>query len=562
MLTGLKIENIAVIESAELEFDGGLNILTGETGAGKSIIIDSINAVLGERTSRELIRTGAESARVFAEFTDIGEETEALLRENEIEPSEDGTLVISRSLSASGRNSCRVNGCPVSVSTLKEIASGLIDIHGQHDGQALLMPEKHCGFIDALAENSELRAEYKGVFTELVSVKKRLDTLYDTRDEKTANLSFLDFQIAELTEADVHIGERDALNKEKELLQNGGKVMKALENAYALLSDDSGVTVGAQDCACALENAAEYYPEAAEAAKTMRGLAYELADCTSQVRDLSRGFEFDPSRLTQINERLDTLYRISMKYGETEEQILEKFESLKKERAEIEISDEVISDYEKRLFALSDKIKILSARLTESRMTAAAEFEKRVSEELTFLDMPKVRFVVDRKATALTSKGADAIEFLISANPGQEPRAIAKTASGGELSRIMLAIKNVLSDKDKTQTLIFDEIDTGVSGSAAEKIALKLYQVSKGRQVICVTHLARIAAQADRHMKIEKTVSDGGTFTKVYPLNFEERALEVARITAGDGITALQLETAKELLVNAQKAVNTKEEKT
>lgn len=553
MLTGLKIENIAVIESAELEFDGGLNILTGETGAGKSIIIDSINAVLGERTSRELIRTGAENARVFAEFTDIGEETEELLEKNGIEPSPDKTLVISRSLSTSGRNSCRVNGVPVSVSSLKAIASGLIDIHGQHDGQALLIPEKHCGFIDAIAENSALRAEYKSVFGELVSVKRRLDALYDSRDEKAANLSFLDFQIAELTEADVRVGEKEALTKEKELLQNGGRVMKALGNAYAILNEENGVALGARECAEELESAAEYYPEAEQAAKTMRSLAYELADCTSQVRDLSRGFEYDPSRLAQINERLDTLYRISMKYGETEEQILEKFESLQKERAEIETSDEVISGYEKRLFALSDKIKIFSARLTESRMTAAAEFEKRVSEELAFLDMPKVRFVVDRKATALTSKGADAIEFLISANPGQEPRPIAKTASGGELSRIMLAIKNVLSDKDKTETLIFDEIDTGVSGSAAEKIALKLYQASKGRQVICVTHLARIAAQADRHMKIEKTVSDGGTFTKVYPLGFNERAAEIARITAGGSVTALQLETAKEMLQNAEK---------
>lgn len=554
MLTGLKIENIAVIENAELEFDGGLNVLTGETGAGKSIIIDSINAVLGERTSRELIRTGAETARVFAEFSDISEETEKVLEENGIEPTPDKTLVLSRSLSVSGRNSCRVNGSPVTVTELKAIGAGLINIHGQHDGQALLSPEKHCGFIDALAENSALREEYKSVFTQLVSVKKKLDALYDSRDEKAASIDFLDFQIAELTEADVHIGEREALSKEKELLQNGGKVMKALRSAYEILGDENGVVTNTSDCAAELETAAEYYPEAAEAAKTVRAFAYEIAECASQVRQLAQGFEYDPSRLTEINERLDALYRISMKYGEREEDILEKFESLKKERAEIEMSDEVISDYEKELFALSDKIKILSSRLTESRMTAAAEFEKKVGEELAFLDMPKVHFVVDRKPTALTSKGADAIEFLISANPGQEPKPIAKTASGGELSRIMLAIKNVLSDKDKTETLIFDEIDTGVSGSAAEKIALKLYQVSEGRQVICVTHLARIAAQADRHMKIEKTVSDSGTFTRVYPLEFDERAAEIARITAGASVTELQLQTAKEMLINARKA--------
>lgn len=554
MLTGLKIENIAVIESAELEFDSGLNVLTGETGAGKSIIIDSINAVLGERTSRELIRTGTESARVFASFADAGKAVEAVLERNDIEPQPDGTLVLSRSLSASGRNSCRVNGCPVTVSVLREIGSNLINIHGQHDGQALLMPERHCGFIDSLAENSALRAEYKAVFTQLVAVKRKLDSLYDSRDEKEANRSFLDFQINELTAADVHIGEREALNKEKELLLNGSKVIKALGGAYAALGGESGVAVGAEECAALLESAAKFYPEAEEAAKTMRGLAYELADCAAGVRDLAEGFEYNPERLSQIDERLDALYRISMKYGAREEDILAKLESIKKERAEIEISGELIAELEQELYALSDKIKILSARLTESRMKAAAEFEKRVAEELEFLDMPKVRFVVDRKPTALTSKGADSVEFLISANPGQEPRPIAKTASGGELSRIMLAIKNVLSDKDDVGTLIFDEIDTGVSGSAAEKIALKLSQVSRGRQVICVTHLARIAAQADRHMKIEKTVHDGGTFTRVSPLSFDERAAEIARITAGGSVTALQIETAKEMLVNAQKA--------
>ena len=554
MLTGLKIENIAVIESAELEFDSGLNVLTGETGAGKSIIIDSINAVLGERTSRELIRTGAESARVFASFADAGKAVEAVLERNDIERQPDGTLVLSRSLSASGRNSCRVNGCPVTVSVLREIGSNLINIHGQHDGQALLMPERHCGFIDSLAENSALRAEYKAVFTQLVAVKRKLDSLYDSRDEKEANRSFLDFQINELTAADVHIGEREALNKEKELLLNGSKVIKALGGAYAALGGESGVAVGAEECAALLESAAKFYPEAEEAAKTMRGLAYELADCAAGVRDLAEGFEYNPERLSQIDERLDALYRISMKYGAREEDILAKLESIKKERAEIEISGELIAELEQELYALSDKIKILSARLTESRMKAAAEFEKRVAEELEFLDMPKVRFVVDRKPTALTSKGADSVEFLISANPGQEPRPIAKTASGGELVRIMLAIKNVLSDKDDVGTLIFDEIDTGVSGSAAEKIALKLSQVSRGRQVICVTHLARIAAQADRHMKIEKTVHDGGTFTRVSPLSFDERAAEIARITAGGSVTALQIETAKEMLVNAQKA--------
>ena len=554
MLIGLKIENIAVIENAELEFDSGLNVMTGETGAGKSIVIDSINAVLGERTSRELIRSGAENAKVYATFADINAETEKLLDEMGIEKMPDKTLVLSRSLNSSGRNVCRINGCPSTVSALKEIGAGLINIHGQHDSQALLSPDKHCGFIDSLAENEALRNEYRSVFTNLVSVKKELEKLYDTRDEKAARLDYLNFQINEITEADVHIGEREELSKEKELLQHSGRVIKSLEKAYAALSDDNGILAGVEDCAHELETASKYYEAAEKTAKGMRGISYELAEVSAQVRDLAESFDYSPERLSEVNERLDFLYRLSMKYGATEEEIIATLDNAVAERNEIEVSDDRISELEEKLYALSDEIKILSAKLTESRTTAAKDFEKKVMAELEFLDMPKVTFVVDRKATALTSKGADAIEFLISANPGQEPKAISKIASGGELSRIMLAIKNVLSDKDNIATLIFDEIDTGVSGSAAEKIALKLYQVSKGRQVICVTHLARIAAQADKHMKISKSVSEDKTFTKIDSLDFNGRAEEIARITAGGAITSLQLESAKEMLKNAKES--------
>ena len=552
MLVDLKIENIAVIEKAELEFDKGLNVMTGETGAGKSIVIDSINAILGERTSRELIRSGSQSAKVYASFSDISDETERLLDEMGIEKMPDKTLVISRSLSVSGKNSCRINGCPATVSALKEIGAGLINIHGQHDSQALLSPEKHCGFIDSLAENQELRSEYKQVFSKLVAVKRELEALYDARDEKAARLDYLNFQINEITAANVRVGERDELSKEKTLLQNSGKVIKALENAYSALKSDNGLVAGVEDCARELEEAAKYYGGAEECAKGVRNAAYELSDFSDEIRNLTAHFDFNPERLSEINERLDFLYRLSMKYGAQESDILNSLEKAIAEKNEIEVSDERIAGLEEKLYSLSDKIKILSAKLTDSRMKAAKEFEKRVKAELEFLDMPKVTFVVDRKATALTSKGADAIEFLISANPGQEPRPIAKIASGGELSRIMLAIKSVLSDKDEVATLIFDEIDTGVSGSAAEKIALKLGQVSKGRQVICVTHLARIAAQADRHMRISKSVDGSNTFTKIETLGFDERAAEIARITAGGGITALQLETAKEMLINVK----------
>lgn len=552
MLIDLKIENIAVIERAEIDFDSGLNVMTGETGAGKSIVIDAINAVLGERTSRELIRSGAESAKVYATFADINEETERILDEMGIEKMPDKTLVLNRSISASGKNICRINGCPSTVSALKEIGAGLINIHGQHDSQALLSPDKHCGFIDLLAENSSLRGEYKTVFTNLVSVKKELDSLYDSRDEKAARLDYLNFQINEIEQANVRNGERDELSKEKELLQHSGKVIKSLEKAYASLSDDNGILAGLEECAHELGTASKYYADAENSAKGIRGISYELADYLAEIRNLIDGFDYSPERLSEINERLDFIYRLSMKYGATEADIIATLEKAVAERNAIEVSDERIAELEEKLYALSDEIKILSSKLTESRMKAARAFEKSVKEELEFLDMPKVTFVVDRKQTALTSKGADAIEFLISANPGQEPRPIAKIASGGELSRIMLAIKNVLSDKDDVATLIFDEIDTGVSGSAAEKIALKLHQVSKGRQVICVTHLARIAAQADRQMKITKSVDEDKTYTKIDTLDFEGRAAEIARITAGENVTALQLETAKEMLLNAK----------
>ena len=552
MLVGLRIENIAVIESANIAFDKGLNILTGETGAGKSIVIDSINAVLGERTSRELIRSGEENASVYAEFSDISPAVGAILDEAGIERMPDNSLTLSRKLSASGKNSCRVNGCAVTVSVLKEIGSLLINIHGQHDNQSLLSPEKHCGFIDKLADNEELRLKYRRVFSQLVSVKKELDALYDSRDEKASRLDYLNFQIEEITAADIRIGEREELTKEKTLLSNSGKVVKALQRAYAALTADGGILASLEECAEDTETAAKYYSEAEKTALGIRGAAYELADFSAEIGRLKDSFDYNPSKLSEIDERLDFLYRLSMKYGAEESDILAYLEKIQKEKSEIEISDEKIGELEEKLYALSDEIKLLSAQLTESRMTAARAFEKAVKSELKFLDMPKVEFVVDRKATALTSKGADAIEFLISANPGQEPKPIAKIASGGELSRIMLAIKNVLSDKDDIGTLIFDEIDAGVSGSAAEKIALKLYQVSKGRQVICVTHLARIAAQADRHMKISKSVEDSKTFTSITPLDYEQRAAEIARITAGDALTALQLETAREMLETAE----------
>ena len=552
MLLNLKIENIAVIESAGLEFGKGLNVLTGETGAGKSIVIDSVNAVLGERTSRELIRDGSDSAKVSAVFTDIGKETEETLDSFGIETTGDGTMTVSRSITSGGKNTCLVNGWPVTVTQLRAIGNTLINIHGQHDGQALLNPEKHCGYIDALAGNEELLAEYKDAFHKLIATKKELDALYDKRDENLSRIDYLDYVIKELEDAGIKEGETEQLNKEKKLLENSVNVKKLLEKAYQSLGGDGGLSESLSECAAQVEKAAEFYDEATGPAKQIRGLSFELSDATAVLRNLSESFTYSPSRISEIDSRLDEIYRLSMKYGKTEADMLATLSNAIDEKSKAVSSDERISVLEDELYKHSDNVKKLASKLSETRRKNALIFEKKVSEELKFLDMPHVRFKAEIKETPMSSKGAETIEFLISTNPGQEPRAIAKTASGGELSRIMLAIKNVLSSSDTVGTLIFDEIDAGVSGSAAEKIALKLQQVAEGKQVICVTHLARIAAQADIHFKIEKAFRNGGTYTSVVPLDFDGRAAEIARITAGTGITELQLDTAKEMLENAK----------
>ena len=552
MILGLRIENIAVIEKASLEFSKGLNVMTGETGAGKSIIIDAINAVLGERTSRELIRTGCEEASVTASFTEIGNRAEEILSELGIDKTDDSSLLVSRKISANGKNSCRVNGMPVTVSVLKQLGSSLINIHGQHDSQELLLPESHLVFIDRMAGNSALREEYKAAFSSLIKTKKELDALYDARDELTSRLDYLDFMTDELLSADIHVGETDELNKEKTLIQNSANVRKLLEKASSALSTDGGICDALNDCVFNLAKAAEVYSDVESLASGLKGTYIEVSDYASRLRDLIDKFSYSPERLKEIDDRLDLIYRLSMKYGNTEADMLEALEKALKEKNDAETSDERIKALEEKLYACSDKVKALASELTAVRKKTAEEFEKKVTEELKFLDMSYVVFKAHFTETSLSARGAETVEFLISTNPGQNPGPLSKIASGGELSRIMLAIKNVLSDKDYTDTLIFDEIDAGVSGSAADKIALKLDQVSVNRQVICVTHLARIAAQADNHLKIEKTVSDGNTFTNVESLNFEERARELARINSGNNITDLQLRTAVEMLEKAK----------
>lgn len=550
MLTSLKIENVAIIESAAIEFGCGLNVLTGETGAGKSIVIDSINAILGERTSRDIIRTGAQSAKVYAVFEDVNERVRNFLDENGID-CEDGVLIINRTLSREGKNVCRINGAPVTVSMLREIGGELIDIHGQHDNQSLLSPEKHCGFVDSFAGNADLITDYREKYGRLCEIRSKLKKLTTDESSKSQRIDFLTYQIDELEKAEITIGERDELKARKSLINNSQKVIESLNIAYeALKADGAGIDM-ITDAESEIANASAYMEMLGEASEKITDIRYELEDIAETVRDAMTEVDFDPSELEDIDERLDLLYRLSKKYGDTEEEMLEYLEKARAELDNIAFSEERVKELQKQEKEALVETETAACKLTESRKTAGEKLSNAICSELEFLDMPNVRFVVKCNDIGLTENGKDEIEFLISANAGEEPKPLAKIASGGELSRIMLAIKNVLAETDGVDTMIFDEIDTGVSGRAAQKIAMKLRSASKGRQVICVTHLAQIAAQGDVHLYISKSVSDGKTYTNIKSLIEEERVAEIARIMGGMEITKLQLESAREMLANA-----------
>lgn len=550
MLTSLKIENVAIIESAAIEFGCGLNVLTGETGAGKSIVIDSINAILGERTSRDIIRTGAQSAKVYAVFEDVNAKVREFLDENGID-CEDGVLIINRTLSREGKNICRLNGAPVTVSMLREIGGELIDIHGQHDNQSLLSPEKHCGFVDSFAGNADIIADYREKYGRLCEIRSKLKKLTSDESSKSQRIDFLTYQIDELEKAEISIGERDELKARKALFDNSQKVIESLNVAYeALKADGAGIDMIAA-AESEISDASAYMETLSEASEKITDIRYELEDIAETVRDAMSEIDFDSFELEDIAERLDLLYRLSKKYGDTEEEMLEYLENAKAELDNIAFSEEKVKALQAQEKAALAETNAAAERLTESRKAAGESLSNAICSELEFLDMPNVRFVVKCGDVGLTENGKDEIEFLISANVGEEPKPLAKIASGGELSRIMLAIKNVLAETDGVDTMIFDEIDTGVSGRAAQKIAMKLRSASKGRQVICVTHLAQIAAQGDVHLYISKSVSDGKTYTNIKSLIEEERVAEIARIMGGMEITKLQFESAREMLKNA-----------
>ena len=552
MLQNLKIENVAIIESADIFFENGLNIMTGETGAGKSIIIDSINAVLGERTSRELVRTGSSKANVTALFKTENKNIAAFLEECGIESEADGSFLISRSISADGKNVCRVNGSPVTVGMLKSIGRELINIHGQHDSQLLLNPESHCSFIDRMAENESLLEEYKSAFDKLIAIKREISSLVTDDEEKNRKIELLTYQIDEIENAQLTVGEMDELKAARTLHRNSEKIITAVNAAYSFLNGYDEAVGAVQQVKMSynqLDGVSQYYQPLEETADKLREFYYQLEDIQDSLSSTVDELEYDPQYAQAVEDRLDYLNRLSRKYGATEADILEFCEKCKAERKEIEFSDERHLQLQSEESKQKQIVYSLAGELTARRTEIGKQFSSKVMAELEFLDMPNVIFEVDRKEIAPAENGADEIEFLISPNLGENPKPLAKIASGGELSRIMLAIKNVLSDKDNIDILIFDEIDTGVSGRAASKLGKKLYEVSNGRQVICVTHLAQIAAQADFHFEISKSSKDGKTYTSVTPLDREGRKNELARIIGGgDSVTQTQLDMAEEML--------------
>ena len=553
MLSNLQIENIAVIKSASIDFENGFNVMTGETGAGKSIVIDSLNAILGERTSRELIRSGADSASVCAEFQNVGDNVKNELEKLGIE--KDDTLIVSRKLTPDGKNVCRINGMPATVSMLKALGVQLVNIHGQLDNQSLLSPETHCSFIDKLAGSGRELNEFKELYSLYIKKENELKSLNTDVNEKNRRLDILNYQIEEIQKADIRPGEKDELTEKLGFLRNAEKVLDLLHAAYAALNGDGempGAADVAADAASKLLSAADYSSDFTETANGVNDAAMNLSAYTEELRDKIYSLDYDPNETERAEERLDVIYRLSQKYGDSEEDILAYLENAEKERDALSFSDERAEQLRAETEKAYNEALAEAKKLSEIRIEAGKKFSADVERELAFLDMPSVKFIVNDSVGGLYENGIDNIEFLLSANAGEEPKPLSKIASGGELSRIMLAIKCVLSELDDIDTLIFDEIDSGVSGRAALKIAAKMKELSKTHQVICVTHLAQIAAFADEHKLISKEEKDGRTYTCIASLDYNGRKYELARIMGGLTVTQSILNSAEELLSSAE----------
>lgn len=549
MLCEIKIENVAVIEKAAAVFSDGLNVLSGETGAGKSILIDSINAILGNRTSREIVRSHTPKAMIWATFRGIGAKTRAQLADAGYEA--ENELLLYREITAEGKSTCRINGMPATASVVRDICSGLINIHGQHDNQSLMNPARHLGILDSFAQNETAHDAYYVVYKELCRVKKEIDALSMDETEKERRIETLRFQIEEIGAAELRPGEEDELLNRRTLIRNAQTVTEQLNIAYAALSgaeDAPGAGEMLGSAATALESISSLSEDFAPLAEQMSGLYYTARDAASDIADILARCEFDPQALDAVEERLDLIYRMKQKYGGDVQDILAYLDAATAELDGIETGAQRLDELYDRQAALYDKAKALADALTQTRLEAFERFNAQITDALRFLNMPGIRFTLSHKKGPLAGSGQDSVEFNISTNPGEEPKPLAKIASGGELSRIMLAVKSALADKDDIGTVIYDEIDTGVSGLAAGRIGEKLKQTAQGRQVICITHTAQIAAQADNHLLIRKNVSEDRTYTEIDALSGEGRVQELARMISGDKITELALANAQEML--------------
>ncbi len=556
MLSNLKISNIAIIKEAVIDFNNGLNVLTGETGAGKSIIIDAINAILGERTSRELIRTGTNNAEVSAFFENINDDVIAILNDFGIDCEEDNSLLISRKITLDGKNICKINGSNVTVSMLKKIGQALINVHGQMDNHNLLNEELHYTYIDSFAENGDILKDYLNAYNDYCACKKRYDNLIVDEGEKARKIDLLTYQIKEIEDADIKIGEIEELEKRRKVLQNAEQLLSLVNNAVEIINGNdnfSGVADMLNTASNSLIKAAAFDESLSAVSDTVAEMSYNIADCASELNSFLYSLDVDPNELNIIEERLDIIFRLSKKYGQNETEILEFLENAQKELEEITFSDKLMEQLEIELNDKYDVMDKMSRELSANRQKYGEIFIESVKKELSFLDMASISFKIVQERKTFDETGADEIYFLISANAGEEPKPLSKIASGGELSRIMLAIKNVLASKDNIQTLIFDEVDTGVSGRAAQKIGIKLKKVSKNRQVLCVTHLAQIACFADNHFLISKSESENKTYTKVESLDNNGRIHELARIIGGIDATQISLDAAAEMIENAKK---------
>lgn len=555
MLSSLQIENVAVIQKANVHFEKGLNVLTGETGAGKSILIDSINAILGNRTSKDLVRTGAAKAVIRAAFEDVPPAVLDSLEKAGYERSE--ALLLSREITAEGKSACRINGMPATAAVLRELCGGLININGQHDSVGLLNPARHEGILDAYAQNSAEYQAYYAIYRELVGVKKTLDAMITDESEKQRRIDLLSYQVQEIDDAGLTAGEEQTLESRRKVLANASTIRDRIAQCYALLSggdEAPGAVDLLGEASNAVDAAAQLDGELSAGAGQLLDLYYTAKDVAADLIGRLDAYDTNDAELDEIEQRIDLIYKLRRKYGDTVEDILAFGERARKELEMIQSSQERIEHLQKEQRRLYTLAREKAEALTQTRLKAFDELNKRISGTLDFLNMPGVRMTLRHSRGPLASHGQDSIEFYISTNPGEAPKPLAKIASGGELSRITLAIKNAMADKDAVPTVIYDEIDSGVSGKAASRIGEVLRQSAEGHQILCITHTAQIAALADCHLLIQKNITNERTYTEIHPLDENGRVEALARLISGDHVTELSLANAREMLGrNAEK---------